>query len=133
MPSPPTLVIGQLDESHERIAKLLTDLRSTYEEQKEQIDNQAKLAPPKLRLQLYTMPVDDKGESKIKPEEMVSLIQKAIEPAKWNEEGVFIEIFGKGFVVKHNERMHRQIQQLFQQLGIQNWGGWGTAGKTGFF
>jgi hypothetical protein len=129
-PKTPTLVIAQTGDIHEQIHDLLAQLRQAKAARLEAIANQpaeGESATPAIRLEVYRQ----KGNPIIPIEDVMSLVVAVVEPESWGSEDVLIRSVGNTLVIRHTDRVHRQVQQLLTRL--QAWDGGGMGGFGGGF
>ena len=115
------LVISQTDLVHDEIDKLLVDLREVERETNRTAGstNGGKQSKehrqPQITVAVYPI-IEGNGPSL---EDLVELVREVVGQDKWSDEsGTAVRGIAKTLVVRHNQSVHRQVQQTLQKIGV---------------
>ncbi len=118
------LVVAQTDDVHDKIARLLTELRHMQEKPKpaERPDDET---ADKYRLRVYTIFATNKEDGTTPHKDLILLIRELIEPQSWDKpmQGYIRAANGK-LMIRQTEAAHRRIDRLLMRMGLDG-GGYG--------
>jgi hypothetical protein len=116
-PQVPLLICSMHQEGHLAIERLLADLRRHGV--KSPARPAAETRQPPTAVWAYPITGDPAHRAKLAAE-AARLIQEKIAPATWNakDADAFIRAWPDRIVIRHTSRVHREVQDLLQEVGL---------------
>jgi hypothetical protein len=129
----PMLVISQTAQTHEKIERLLGDLRESRRAQAEALGKLAAepMKPQTPELRVYALRIPDPKAPMMTPNEIVETLKLMVEPQSWTDKQFFIHAVTGRLIVRHTPKVQREIRKLLLELGVDALSGAGAAAAGG--